>query len=805
MSTLINSAFIKTYRIVILTAVLGVLLSFSAFNIIQFYEQQKVTSQFESSFKQKVTTLEQAILAIDKVILATHHFISVNPDLDRSAFSSLIDKDFLSKTGLRGIQWAPKTTTDQIKQLEQQMRASGIFDYRTYPSAINSSNCKSQWQYSFPVKYAEPLDAIGEALGFQLTSDCKIASALENAANEQTITSYTFVNDDDEVGVKLFYPLIIDGELLGFIVGVVMLNELIDTLIGDVTVSDEYQMTIHNDKEKGNLLYQSQWQNTCDECENQAPLMQLQANISFANQLWYVTFSKQGLNQHADLYASAAAGSLLVLTLILCGYIRTNINRMTWANKLVKQKTESLSYQASHDQLTRLKNRSALSECLQTCLPGNTQQPFSPFTVLFIDLDHFKRVNDTKGHLIGDLLLQQVAERLTEFSRSKDQAFRFGGDEFIVLLKDITDDKTVTKIAQRYLNEIKKPYYIENNYYHIGVSIGVSIIEQANTSLDTVLRDADIAMYEAKKQGRGQVIFFDDSMYKNLVREHSLEMALQTAVEKNQLRLAYQPIVNTKQQVIGFEALVRWQHPSKGLIMPDQFIGLAEKNDMICHIGDWVIKQAIAQLAQWQTSIGPDKCPYISVNLSPLQLQKPEVASYVANMLTHYNVPGRRLAVELTESTLAENKKVVSDNITMLQAHGVKLFMDDFGTGYSSISLLQHYPIDVIKIDRSFVFNLQKHNVSDHRLVQAIISMAKVMNLQVVAEGVENQALQSVLVDMGIDFLQGYHYAKPLMQDEFTAYVQKHIGFKNLTRQAASNESTPANRYIQPIDAVMEP
>ncbi len=773
--------FWQRYSGIALLWLLGVILAYGAFYTVNYYEEQHSHQQFQASFKDKVTSLTQAISTINKVFLATKSLLDIKPELNQQDFAQLVTRDFLQNTGMLGVQWAPAVDDDKVIEFEKQVRASGIFDYQLRHMGNSSENCPDLISHTkYPVLFAQPADLIGHELGLQLNTNCAIAASMEKALQTGSISTANFNSEQDELGFRLLLPIFNQGivhpnHLRGYLVGIVMTNQLIDTLWGDLTNSKKYQISIFTSNDKSQKIYDSQWRTDCIiGCYLPADKSMLQATIPFANQLWTIEFSKFGFESHGQYYSYAIAIFILILTLGLSIYLWMYINRVSWANILVKEQTQSLQHQASHDDLTQLLNKQTLSHKLAELLEQQTSENGAGFSLLFIDLDHFKKVNDTKGHLVGDKLLQQVAQRLQQTARFDDLLFRFGGDEFAVLLKNSFCQATVSLVAKRILKRLEHAYMIDGKKYRIGASIGVSISNNIDTSAHEVIRNADIAMYEAKRRGRGQVTFFQADMYQRLMHKQDIEDELADAINSNQLSLYLQPI-HEHQNLKGFEALSRWYHPDKGMIFPDEFIAVAEETGLIHLLGKWLIDGACKQLAVWLARYGEQNCPYISINISPIQLSQGEVVEQISKALSHYKVPGSLLAVELTESALIDNKAIVKKNLASLQNLDVRIFLDDFGTGFSSLSLLRDFPIDVLKIDRSFVFDIATNQVEQdsRNLFKAMINMAKALNMQVVAEGVEDLPTLNWLKEAGCHLMQGYYFSKPMAEKELDCYLAR--------------------------------
>lgn len=763
---------IRYYSIIILFGV-GSFLSYATFVAVNYYQSKENQHLFEVTFRDKVMHLSHAVSSIDKVFQAASSLISLSPQLNQQAFSHLINDKFLENTGMQGVHWAPAIEIEKHKTFENFIIRSGVFDYKIRNISRSSAPCSlTQNSLIYPVLFAEPADAIGHEQGLELSSDCHIAKGMRIALEQKQFTSVGFTDENGDHGFRLLKPIFNpDSSIRGFIVGTVMVNNLVDTLLSDLTTSVDYNISIYQDQTKNKKIYGSQWRAACDaECEQRDTLV-LHSSIPVANQIWHIDFSKVSRKSLTHYYGYAAATLLMAITFGFAVFIWSKINRIRWANELVNERTKSLQHQAHHDSLTQLLNREALADTLEELTQPDQDVGFS---VLFIDLDHFKKINDTKGHLVGDKILQQVATRLTKVTREDDFIFRFGGDEFVVLLNKTHVKHRILDVAQSILTQIQSEFIIDDTQYHIGASIGVSVITSSKVRSADILRNADIAMYEAKNSGRGKVVFFNSDMYQNILHKQVIETSLINATTQNQLRMHLQPI-HQKTKIKGFEALCRWQHPSEGLIFPNDFIPIAEETGLINQLGQWMIEEACQQLALWLKYYDEATCPYISINVSPIQLLQTRIYDQIACALKQYQIPGHLLVIELTESALIENKTLVNEQLKALKGLGIRVFLDDFGTGFSSLSLLQDFPIDVLKIDRSFIIGVSENNRESKKLLTAIIKMAEALNMQVIAEGVEDIATLNWLYDMQCHLAQGYYFAKPLSPEQLGSYLRQHM------------------------------
>ncbi|KUL29881.1 putative bifunctional diguanylate cyclase/phosphodiesterase [Actinoplanes awajinensis] len=423
-----------------------------------------------------------------------------------------------------------------------------------------------------------------------------------------------------------------------------------------------------------------------------------------------------------------------------------------------------LRHQALHDGLTGLPNRKLLLDRLEHALT-RSRAASEPLAVLYLDLDGFKRVNDSLGHNAGDLLLRTAAERLTGVLRAQDTVARLGGDEFAVLLENAVPE-AVERVAQDCLDALARPFLIHNREVLVTVSIGVVPDAARYTSADEVLRNADVAMYAAKDQGKNRFLTFENRMHEQLLSRLDQESRLRDAVHRGELRMHLQPVVSVPDgQMVGAEALVRWQDPQHGLRQPGSFIPLAEETGMIVEIDRWVLMEACRTIKQWQDDDPATAPAWVSVNLSAAHLEVPDLTDRIAYALSTSGLPARCLVLELTETILMRDIAVTAARLEELRELGVKIAIDDFGTGYSSLGYLRDIPVDVLKIDRSFITGMTG-NGRQQELVNAVIQLGHMLGLRVVVEGIEEADQLALLSVMGCKFVQGYHLGRPVPADE---------------------------------------
>jgi diguanylate cyclase (GGDEF)-like protein/PAS domain S-box-containing protein len=442
-----------------------------------------------------------------------------------------------------------------------------------------------------------------------------------------------------------------------------------------------------------------------------------------------------------------------------------------------KQADEKIYHAAFHDALTGLPNRILLTERLSLAVERAKRHSDYQFAVLFIDLDRFKFVNDSLGHQYGDLLLTQVAERLHQCVRRVDTVARLGGDEFAILLDGIEGFESASPTAERIQEQLTTPFDLNGKEAHISGSIGIAVSTSAYQCPEDILRDSDLAMYRAKANGKARHELFDQSLHDRAVQQMELETALRHAIENQELRIFFQPIITLENnRVSGFEALVRWQHPVRGLVAPGEFIPLAEETGLIVALDLYVLEEACRQIVAWHKQFPAATPLTISANLSARHFKHPDLIEQVAAILTRTGIDPRCMRLEVTESLVIADPAQAADILRKLKSLGIKLSLDDFGTGYSSLSYLHRFPFDILKIDRSFVGRLEQ-DASSAQIVETIILLAEKLRMDVVAEGIETAHQRDRLRTLGCRYGQGYLFAQPAPADVTAARLQQETEF----------------------------
>lgn len=452
-----------------------------------------------------------------------------------------------------------------------------------------------------------------------------------------------------------------------------------------------------------------------------------------------------------------------------------------------KRAEDQLLYNAFHDGLTGLANRTLFMDHLRLTIERNRRRQTNKFAVLFLDLDRFKIVNDSLGHAAGDELLKQIARRLELSTRTGDLTARLGGDEFVILLNELADVGESVIVAERVLEELKPAFNLGGHKIFISASIGIALSSAGYMRSEDMLRDADIAMYRAKANGKAQYQIFDQQMHEQAAIRLTLETEMRYALENKEFEVHYQPIIDLGNETLkGFESLVRWRHPERGLILPLEFIPTAEENGLILPLGAWILHESCRQMTYWKMQNPALAHLTMSINLSTKQFSQADLADRIITTLEETGLDPACLRLEITESELMENQEAAKKMMNRLHELGVGWSLDDFGTGYSSLSYLHYLPVNFLKIDRSFIGQMTESK-EKYEIVRTIIKLAESLNMKVIAEGIENIEQLEELKKLGCKFGQGYYFCKPMMAEDVEKIILKNFVTPNVNQ----NENFP--------------
>ncbi|OEE35845.1 diguanylate cyclase [Vibrio genomosp. F10 str. ZF-129] len=756
--------------------VIGLVVAFFSFRTVEFYESRKLHDQLEIQFHGKVKLLEQSIRSLSELIYATQKFMQNGNSPSQSQFQRFLDTRTGIGSGIHSVLWVPLVASDDVMEFEQQAKKEGLLGFRLLPSMDQTSSCAfGLGSATLPVYYVSPQFEASDFLGQRLDTHCDYSTAMKSSLLDQGIATSVF-EDENNPGVKLFLPVLgSENELQGFVVASVLFHEFLGVTWKSEINSNKLNISVANTStQNDSVIFQSHVNLALEKASyyDQVLVYTQVVELPLIGQNWTISISMIDDKTRLLIYGSTAVILILLLTVSVSIGVSFYAHRLQISDRIVKEKTESLEIQATRDELTGLFNRQSLSEKIEHQLELIGQEKTRGFSILFVDLDRFKVINDSMGHIVGDHVLQQVAFRLKNNARKGDISFRFGGDEFVICLPNQVDEKIVGDLCQRFSDLLSKPYSIKGQTCHLGASIGVSIVTSPSESLASILREADTAMYKAKQSGTEKVVFFNDSMFIQAKQRFVLEQELAIAIESNQLSLVYQPIFCQKtERVSGFEALLRWNHPEKGLISPAEFIPVAEEAGLIIKMGDWVVRQVceILELLWHDSSLS--YIPRININVSAKQFESNHIIHTLQCALSKAQFPANLLGIEITESLLLSDSSCTVNALKEIKDLGVKIYLDDFGTGYSSLSVLSEYPVDTVKIDQSFVRQIDNVGHKSSRLCKGIISMAHSISLEVVAEGVETDMQLATLRGCGCNYVQGFLKAKPVSSDVMGEYL----------------------------------
>ncbi len=744
--------------------IIGLSLAGGSYLIVHHYETQKLNSQLTAQLSNQVQTLQQSLNSIERLLYSTRAFLSNGNKPTPKQFEAYFSEQSSLLPNVQSVIWAPTVSIDQISAFKQTARQNGFLGFELTPPLSTSED--KTWFLSnqtVPVYYLSSSFEGSDDLGFRLESDNQLVSAMSRAITSNRVGVAGFV-EEGQLAANLVLPKFsTGGKLEGFIVAKVVFHELLGEIwqreVNSATTEIEVYVQPNHE-----LAFESHINTKLTEDGLTARLVSLDqtVRVPLFNQEWTISISKMDSSGSTALYSTAS----ILLIFLLTGSVSIAANfyatRLKVSDQLIEEKTRSLAIQAVKDNLTGLNNRTALNREIDKQLRYLQKGSSNGFSILFIDLDRFKVINDSMGHLHGDKLLKEVASRLTSHCRDDDMSFRFGGDEFIICLPRLTSRGALTHICHRYAKVLSQPYTIDGQSCHIGASIGISVVTDPKQTIAGILREADTAMYKAKSSSNEKVVFFHDQMFNQAKKRFTLEQELTGALAFKQLSLVYQPIYETSSDtVVGFESLLRWNHPKLGFISPQDFIPVAEETGQIIPIGDWVAKECCKILERlWITRQG-NNVPRFNINVSAKQFESEHIYHTLAHLLESHSFPAHLIGIEITESMLLADECNASQ-LQRIKDLGVTLYLDDFGTGYSSLSVLNDYPVDVIKVDRSFVSRiaLGQHNADS--LCQAIINMAHTIDLEVVAEGVETPEQLAFLTQHRCNLIQGYLKSKPL-------------------------------------------
>lgn len=725
----------------------------------------RVSNEMSGMMQRRLDAQSDSVLAVSRLM-------QLNTNLGQIDFAASVEPWLRRYTGTQNIGWSQRVTHKNRAKYEANFHdiKGRSSDGKTYPA-------KASPDY-LPITLIQPLADNQGAVGLDISVLPTTADtvAVTRATGQPAVSEgFRLVQETSNQRSVVMYQAVYENQdptqVKGIVSAVLRMDAILEAVLGK-TKPDFLQVCLVDRSAGPNNTHLA----GPVECEstawaNKQPTIQLP--LYFGGRTWELRVRAEDgfTNEMRDWSAWALLAVSLLCVVMLSAFLLIITGQAHRTQALVDLRTAELAQLAHYDSLAGLPNRSHWVTSAQAALQG-AQRHGHAMAIIFLDLDHFKRINDTMGHTFGDELLQEVSQRLLPCLRRDDLLARIGGDEFVALLPRLRRMDDAVAVAEKLLSALNMPLQIQNNEINLSASMGIACFPSDGDTLDTLLKHADTAMYAAKEAGRNGYRFFEAEMNTSVSRRVFIENNLRWALEREELFIVYQPQIDARsEQVIGVEALLRWRHPVEGSIPPDVFIPVAEDSGLIEPLGAWVLASACKQLRSWANAGLRDLT--MAVNISALQFRKPDFVLSVRDALTVSGVNPRHIELEITETLLMQPAKELDERLGELAAMGLSFSLDDFGTGYSSLGYIKRLPISKIKLDKSFVTDLPG-NSEDEAVARATLSIAKDLGLKTVAEGVETAEQRDYLVSSGCDCLQGYLYARPMVAQDCEDWIRKY-------------------------------
>jgi diguanylate cyclase (GGDEF)-like protein len=766
----------RLYRPALVAAGIGLLLSLAGASAVGQWEERVTKVEFEGVAETQAIIMQSGMNEyVSRLATLRTLFESANEEITRSEFETFSGRLFEQHPGILRVSWIPRINRKERAEYEAAAVGDGISGYRIKSLLADGGTATApQGDEYLPIFFStEPKTSV--AYGLDYSTDPERRATLERARDNDLVAAlraelYESNGGIWAQGVLVCVPVYAKGtsrgtiadrrrNLAGFVVGVFNLPRLLGSIRTTTAATPAVRIDVYPSDMGGSTGPENRFvpDFSSEPGASQSAVADRphwSGTLKIGDASWHVratpTAGGRLTTRHERALTVLAAG--IVITTFLAVYLglaSRNSRQLALANRRVLELAQT-------DILTGLPNRAFFLEQLEEA-DSSERRGSGAFSILMLDLDRFKNVNDSLGHAAGDALLRQVALRLKSAIRSTDVLARLGGDEFAIIQAECDDQRAGSiDLATRIAKLIADPFLLQGNQVEVGTSIGIAMAPEHGSDQEQLLKKADLALYRSKSAGRNCFTLYDEAMSAELEARNTLESDLRDAIARCQFELHYQPFFDVQTgQRRGLEALVRWRHPTRGLIPPDRFIPLAEETGLIVPLGEWVLRRACDDATSWPADIT------VAVNLSPVQLKQVELFDVIQSALRGSGLPPERLEIELTESVLLE--RAVENHALMerLKSIGISLALDDFGTGYSSLSCLTAFPFDKIKIDRSFIGNLTKRHKSS-AIISSIVTLARGLNLSVTAEGVETQEQFERLKTLGVNFAQGYLLGRPM-------------------------------------------
>ena len=784
---------------IFLSFIVGISLTMLTYFVVIEWENEKARVTLEKQSGAYVKALKQSIFGLMNNMRSVEKLHEIQGELTKQNFHAFLNGGLTSQGGIKAMEWISKVEENDVILMEKEMRKTGIFDFsiREYSNPIDMSRGREVY---YPILYADPIDQNGHNLGIDLGSSEIFNQAMQRAFTTGTVIASDPVpivgNMDRRYQLRLFLPVfnVTRSDIDGFVSGLIHVDDLVEHVLGDPENSNKFHLSIVevNDKGRVNEIYTSSWRKGASLKKQEEIEVFWTSEVLLAQKKWHLRFTavESALDRSYAPLIIIIFGVLM--TFALMWYLWKSHTHMKRVEQLIKKKTESLFdanrslrkeiaerrraeeqlfYSAYHDTLTSCLNRRAFNESLHTRFEEAKSKGSWNFGVLFVDLDRLKYVNDTFGHEAGDAVIIETSNRIQGQIRAGDRLARLGGDEFAVILEEIDELESAIEVANRVLKRLRIPFMLNGDEFNTSGSIGVALAHDLYEHPDDLLRDSDTAMYHAKNLGRNQHAVFNDEMHQRALRDIRLQTDLNQALKGDQFYLEYQPVFNVKTgEIKGFEALLRWAHPTDGNVGPNEFIEWAEELGLIHDIGARVIEMALQALSKFQmTENNAELC--MNINVSPLQVLKPKLIETLKRELSTNQIEPHTCQIEVTERALGTSAEEMANYLKKLKDIGVKILVDDFGTEQASLNHLCIFPIDGLKIDRSFITDME-NDLTKRNLVETMISLKDILDLDVTAEGVENQQHRDILEKLDCTFMQGFLMGKPMGFDAATVFLR---------------------------------
>lgn len=754
-----------------------------------FSRQQELAGareKFTQEFHTSRTAINLRMRSYEQILRGGVGLFSAKIDVSREDWRRYVSALQVSEAypGVQGIGYGPVVTQEDTAVHLASVWREGFQDYVISPPGARN--------FYVPILYREPLEELNyRALGFDMYSEPIRRKAMElardtgSAALTAKVRLAWELSGQPAASVIMYLPVYEHNTtpiavasrraaLKGFLFASFRVNELIEATLGERLAEAGLDLELFDSVaiDEKTLLFDRDDQPHFADAKFR-PLFAIQQTLEIGGQTWTLALYTLPAFENAidRTKSSLILGGGALLSILLFGFlysvstqharVKNRASKLTQDLQLSEERFRHLAY---HDPLTGLPNRALLHDHGLRAL-GRARRNKNHLAILFIDLDRFKNINDSLGHSVGDALLKEVAQRIRQSVREFDTVARMGGDEFVVLLTDLADAAAAGGVAQHILESLSKMTVIDDHSLHVTPSIGVSLFPNDGDDFDELLRHADAAMYMAKENGRNSYQFFTNEINTLAHGRLSIETGLRRALENQEFELYYQPqIAIDGGAIVGAEVLLRWRHPERGIVMPDEFIPIAEDTGLIIPIGEWVLRSACAQYGEWRRNGLP--ALRLAINLSARQLRQKNLPNIMREILAMNFIEPANLELEITETSLMQNTDDAASALRELKSLGITLSLDDFGTGYSSLSYLRRFPIDTLKIDQSFIRDISS-DPSDAVLVRAMIELAHSLGMSTIAEGVETSDQLLFLRTHLCNFAQGYYFGRPLTPEAF--------------------------------------